>query len=70
MKLTLDQTIALNNGEPVPLVLDRTECVVLRKDVYERIKRLLYDDSEWTAGEMLTLAERTFEDTDNASPIP
>ena len=70
MKLTLDQTNALKNGEPVPLVLDRTECVVLRKDVYERIKRLLYDDSEWTAGEMLTLAERTFEDADNASPIP
>ena len=70
MKLTLDQTTALKNGEPVSLVLDRTECVVLRKDVYERIKRLLYDDSEWTAGEMLTLAERTFEDTDNASPIP
>lgn len=69
MKLTLDQTTALRNGEPVPLVLDRTECVVLRKDVYERIKRLLDDDSEWTAGEMLTLAKRTFEDADNASPI-
>ena len=70
MKLTLDQTTALKNGEPVPLVLDRTECVVWRKDVHERIKRLLYDDSEWTAGEMTVLAERTFEDADNASPIP
>src|SRR5207245_8721525 len=26
--------------------------VMLRKDVYERVRQLLYDDSEWTADEL------------------
>ncbi len=29
-----------------------------------------YDDSEWTADEMLLLAARAFDDAENAGPIP
>ncbi len=46
MNLSGDQLKALQSGSPVPLNLDGTDCVVLRKDVYEKVKRLIYDDSE------------------------
>jgi len=70
MDLTAEQVAAVENGEPVPYVLDHTECVVVRKDVFERMQRVAYDDSEWTTEEMIALAERTFDDADNAGPIP
>lgn len=41
----------------------------MRKDVFERMQRVAYDDSEWTPEEMLVLAERTFDDADAAGPI-
>jgi hypothetical protein len=70
MDLTAEQLAAVENGEPVPYLLDHTECVVVRKDVFERMQRIAYDDSEWTAEEMIALAERTFDDADSAGPIP
>jgi len=68
--LTADQRTALENGEPVSYVLDHTECVVVRKDVFERMQRVAYDDSELTPQEMISLAERAFDDADTAGPIP
>jgi hypothetical protein len=69
LDLTAEQRTALASGEPVPCVLNQTECVVLRKDVFERIQRVAYDDSEWTPDEMIALAERAFDGADNAGPI-
>ena len=48
MDLTSEQVQALRNGSPVPVLPPEVgeECVVLRKDAYEKIKHLLYDDSE------------------------
>ncbi len=46
MNLSGDQLKALQSGSPVPLNLDGTDCVVLRMDVYDKVKKLIYDDSE------------------------
>lgn len=70
MDLTAEQRTAIEAGEPVPYVVGRTECVVLRKDVFERMQQVAYDDGDWTEEEMLSLAQRTFADADAAGPIP
>jgi hypothetical protein len=41
--LTAEQRTALGQGEAVPLMVDATECVLLRKDVYDRIQELIED---------------------------
>ena len=69
LNLSAEQQSALEGGAAVPLVVGPTECVVVRKDVFERMQRVAYDDSEWTAEEMIALAERAFEDTDRAGAI-
>ena len=69
LNLTAEQRSALNSGEPVPCVLEKTECIVVRKDVFERMRHVAYDDSEWTSEEMIALAERAFDDADTAGPI-
>jgi hypothetical protein len=33
------------------------------------MQRVAYDDSEWTPEEMISLAERAFDDADTAGPI-
>ena len=69
LDLTAEQRTALESGEPVPCVLEKTECIVVRKDVFERMRHVAYDDSEWTSEEMIALAERAFDDADTAGPI-
>lgn len=69
LDLTAEQRTALASGEPVPCVLEKTECVVVRKDVFERMQHVAYDDSELTPAEMISLAERAFDDADTAGPI-
>ena len=64
LDLSPDQESALANGEPVPCVLNQTECVVVRKDVFERMQHVAYDDSELTPEEMIAMAERAFDDAD------
>ncbi len=44
MNLTREQQQAVENGESVTVVLDGTECVVVRKDVFERVKAVIPDD--------------------------
>ena len=48
MTLTNEQIRAIRGGEPVEIVLPEvgTECVVVRKDVYDGIKHLFYEDTE------------------------
>lgn len=51
MDLTLGQQTALEQGAVVPVLVGRTECVLIRKDLYERAQPLL-------AGEPLSIAEQ------------
>jgi hypothetical protein len=69
MNLTGEQKKALERGEPVGVTLDSVECVVLRRDLYDRLARL-YDDSLWADDELRALAAKTFDDADSAGPIP
>jgi hypothetical protein len=52
--LTEEQRGQLESGKAVDVTDSITAevYVVLRKDVYERVRNLLYDDSEWTDDEM------------------
>jgi hypothetical protein len=47
MILSADQLKALGQGEPIPVRIDDKDCVVVQKDVFDRLKGLLYDDTEW-----------------------
>ncbi len=48
MEFTSEQVQAIRKGATVPIIPMEVgeECVVLRKDAYEKMRRLLYDDSE------------------------
>jgi hypothetical protein len=61
MNLTPEQLEAARNGEPVRFAEAGSEFVVLRADVYERLRSSLYDASPWTDEEMDLL---TAEDAD------
>ncbi len=52
MKLTSDQTKAIEDGQAVPVAVNQTDCVILRKDVFDRVQHLIYDDSDLTRDEM------------------
>lgn len=56
IELSVEQQLELLRGQPVEVVdSDSGECVVLRKDVFERVKRMIYDGSEWGDGELFSL---------------
>jgi hypothetical protein len=48
MNLTAEQVVAVQDGQPVSVVPPEVgaECVLLRADVYARLKHLIYDDAE------------------------
>ena len=69
LELTAEQRTALEIGEPVPCVVGATDCVVIRKDVFDRMQHVAYDDSEWSPEEMTVLAERAFDDADTPGQI-
>jgi hypothetical protein len=56
MQLTNEQLDAVRSGEPVRLKEGGTDLVVLRADVFERLRGFLYDASPWTDEEMDLLA--------------
>jgi hypothetical protein len=56
MQLTNEQLEAVRSGESVRLKEGGTDLVVLRADVFERLRALVYDDSPWTDEEMDRLA--------------
>jgi hypothetical protein len=52
MELTDGEIRAIDEGNAVPVVVDGRPCVVLRSDIYDRVKRIIeYDDSELTPDE-------------------
>jgi hypothetical protein len=56
-------------GDVVPVPLNDTECIFIRKDVFDRMKHVAYDDSEWTPEEMAAAATHPFNSADTAGPI-
>ena len=69
IELTEEQRRELD--EPEPAALDprtRQVYVLVRKEAYERIKELFYDDSPWTDEEMDRLAEEAGELLDEYRP--
>jgi hypothetical protein len=56
MQLSDEQWEAVRSGESVRLNEGGTDLVVLRADVFERLRNLLYDDRPWTDEEMDRLA--------------
>jgi hypothetical protein len=62
IELTEDQRRELGAAEPIAIdPQTNTVYVLVRKDVYERIKGLLYDDIEWTEDELRLLLARSAE---------
>jgi hypothetical protein len=57
MNLTAEQTEALNKGEAIRLVPPEltVECVLLRADVYDRVKSLLFDDAPLSEAEKIAV---------------
>jgi hypothetical protein len=58
MQLTSDETQAIENGQVVSVAVNATECVILRKDLFERVKYLIYDDADLTQEEMRQILAR------------
>lgn len=52
MNLTEQQKMAVRSGEAVRARDDDLECVVVRADVYDRVRKLLYSDTDWTDDEL------------------
>jgi hypothetical protein len=71
MKITREQLESAESGRPVELVEAGKNFVLISREVYERVKHAIEDDgSEWTEEEMSRMAAQTFEDADQAGPIP
>ncbi|HEV3236151.1 MAG TPA: hypothetical protein VGZ25_04140 [Gemmataceae bacterium] len=56
MVLTKEQWEAVRSGEFAQLSEEGTDLVVMRADVFERMRALAYDDSPWSDEEMDLLA--------------
>jgi hypothetical protein len=61
MQLSEEQKTALRNGEAVRTCEKDLECVVMRADVYDRVKQLLYDDGDWTDDELRRVLAKSAE---------
>ena len=57
MDLTSEQERAIRSGQAVRVTVAGAECVLVRKDVYDRNDELTFDP--WTATEMNRLATET-----------
>jgi hypothetical protein len=65
MQLSERQRETLNKGGAVRIVVDETECVLVRRDVYERA----VDAGEWTDEEMALLGAEAAADLDDMEEI-
>jgi len=69
MTLTPEQLRAIQSGQPVSVTVDQTDCVVVRKDVFQKIRQVAYDDSDWSDDELEAVAAQTFDALDDAEKI-
>ena len=58
MNVSEEQLAAIGQGEAVSITVGKTDCMVIRKDVYQKIQQVVYDDSDWSDKEMEALALR------------
>ncbi len=71
IELTDAQRQALAQSGPEAAVVEtNTPYVLVRKEIYERMKELLYDDSPWSDEEMDLLAEEAGALLDNYRKEP
>ena len=69
IELTEEQRRELGDREPVAIDPQTQQVYILvRKETFERIKELLYDDSPWTDEEMDLLAKEPGELLDEYRP--
>ena len=61
MNLTEQQKVAVRSGEAVRVRDDDLECVVVRADVYDRVRELLYADTDWTDDELRRVLAKSAE---------
>lgn len=63
----LRQIVNATPDEPVELVdpITKQTFVLLKTEVYDRLKELQYDDSPWTAAEMSAMAGMAFSKLDD-----
>jgi hypothetical protein len=66
MNLTNDQLKAVEAGVPVPVLLDSTKCVLLREDVYDRLRQVTSDVLD--ADTVYSLIEEVMADDDANDP--
>jgi hypothetical protein len=59
MELTREQIEVVSRGKAVPLTVAGQECVLIRRDFYERLVEEEYDSGPWTVEEMDLLASQT-----------
>ena len=64
MVFTADQLKALDQGRAVPVHIDQRDCVVVRRDVYDRTTRIPYDDSEMNPAEAYPFVDEVMADDD------
>ncbi len=64
IEFTNEQRQRLESGKAVDVTDPQTAqlYVVLRKDVYERVQHLLYDDSDWSEDELRLQLARSAKD--------
>ncbi len=55
MTLTENQQQAVENGQAVPVHVGNFECIVIRKDIYDRVRTVLYDNAEVSDEEAIRL---------------
>jgi hypothetical protein len=70
MILTERQLEAIRKGEVVPVTVEHTECVLVRKDCFPGTSAVTYDPGDWTEDELSVLAEQMFDGLDDAEKIP
>ncbi len=69
MNITKAQRQAAEKGTPVEIEDNGTEFVLIRRDLYDRMKNGNYDEGEWTTEEMMLLASEAAEDLDQMDEI-
>lgn len=70
MQLTRAQMQAVRSGEPVTVRDPEIgpECVLVRADIFARVKDLLFDDAEFSPREAYPLVDRVMADDDAGDP--
>jgi hypothetical protein len=69
--LTEDQQQEMRRTGELRLIDPQTQeqYIVVKAEVYDRMKALAYDDSAWSDAELEFLAARTFDQLDNPEKI-